>query len=304
MEPQRKLKILLSLITPDTDYQLEQAAVAERMAAKLGFAINIEYADSDGVYQTLQILKVIQSSPELRPDAVIVEPVGTSMPQVAQAAAAAGIGWVILNHDADYVTKLRSKTTAPIFGVSTDNEEVGRIQGKQMNALTPPGGCVLYVAGPSNSDASRHRTSGMQATKRPDISLKHLRGGWTESGGYHAVASWLQLGMSRENKIAAVVCQNDTMAMGARRAFEEMTNVADRQRFLALPFLGCDGVPECGQAYVRRNLLKATVITPPLTGVALDMLTHAMSSRTQPAERTLVTPQPFPPFDKFLPESE
>ncbi len=193
----------------------------------------------------MQILKVIQSAPELRPDAVIVEPVGTSMAQVAQAAAAAGIGWVILNHDADYLTKLRSKATVPIFGVSTDNEEVGRIQGKQMNALTPPGGCVLYIEGPSDSDAARHRSKGMQATKRPDIALKHLRGGWTETGGYHAVQSWLQLGIEQEDKIAAVVCQNDTMAMGARRAFEEMTESrSDAAEFLALPFLGCDGVPD------------------------------------------------------------
>ena len=85
--------------------------------------------------------------------------------------------------------------------------------------------------------------------------------------------------------------------MGARKAFEGIDDVARRERFLALPFVGCDGVPDRGQAYVRRGLLKATVITPPLTGIALEMLAHAMRSKTQPPEQTLVTPQPFPPLD-------
>ena len=145
MAPEHKLKVLVFLITSGTDYQLEQAAVAERMAAKLNLSLTIEYADSDGVYQTLQVLKAIQSAPGLRPDAVVVEPVGTSMVQVAQAAAAAGIGWAILNRDADYLTGLRSKSSVPIFGVSTDNEAVGRIQGQQMNALTPPSAHYSYI---------------------------------------------------------------------------------------------------------------------------------------------------------------
>ncbi len=299
MRPGPKLHVLLSLITPDTDYQLEQAAVAERVAAKLGVALNVEFADGDGVYQTLQILKIIQSEPELRPNGVIVEPAGTSMVQVAQAAVAANIGWVILNRDADYVGKLRLKASVPIFGVSTDNQAVGRIQGEQMNALTPAGGCVLYLEGPSSSETARHRTKGMLASKRKDIGLKHLRGGWTEAGAFHAVQSWLQLGAAKSTQVDAVICQNDTMAIGARRAFEGIHDRTLRQKFLDLPFTGCDGVPEKGQTYVRRGLLKATVINPPLTGAALEMLDHAFRSNSQPAEQTLVTPKSYPPVAKM-----
>jgi ribose transport system substrate-binding protein len=247
MGPERKLKVLVFLITSDTGYQREQAAIAERMAAKLNLSVKTEYADSDAVYQTLQVLKVIQSAAALRPDAVVVEPVGTSMVQVAQAAANASIGWAILNRDPDYLTRPRSKASVPIFGVSTDNKEVGRIQGKQVNALTPPGGCVLYVEGPTGSDTSRHRTSGMLAVKRPDISLKHLRGGWTELCAYHVTQSWLHLGAAKEAGIDAVVCQNDSMALGVRKAFEGIADIALRERFLSLPFLGCDGVPDKGK---------------------------------------------------------
>jgi len=299
MRPENKLHVLLSLITPDTDYQLEQAAIAERVAAKLGIALNVEFADGDGVYQTLQILKIIQSEPELRPNAVIVEPAGTSMVQVAQAAMAANIAWVILNRDADYLGTLRSKASVPIFGVSTDNQAVGRIQGEQMNVLTPADGCVLYLEGPSSSDTARYRTKGMLVAKRKDIGLKHLRGGWTEAGAYHAVQSWLRLGSGKGTRIDAVICQNDTMAIGARRAFEELRDRDQRQRFLALPFTGCDGVPEKGQTYVQRGLLKATVINPPLTGAALEMLDLAFRSNSQPPEQTLVTPKSYPPIAKL-----
>jgi hypothetical protein len=58
-------------------------------------------------------------------------------------------------------------------------------------------------------------------------------------------------------------------------------------------------VPDKGQAYVRTGLLKATVINPPLTGVALEMPAHAMRSHTQPAEQTLLAPQPFPPLERL-----
>ena len=41
------------------------------------------------------------------------------------------------------------------------------------------------------------------------------------------------------------------MAIGARKAFEELPNEADRERWLELPFTGCDGLPKTGQAWVR-----------------------------------------------------
>jgi ABC-type sugar transport system substrate-binding protein len=104
----KKLKVLVSLITDDNDYQLQQAAVAQHTAHHLDIAVEIIYAGNDGVNQSLQLLQAIQSSAESRPDAVVVEPVGTGMPQVAQAAAGAKIGWVVLNRSVDYVSRLRS----------------------------------------------------------------------------------------------------------------------------------------------------------------------------------------------------
>ena len=66
-----KLSVVVSLITEDNDYQLEQAASAQAAAARLGIDLQILYANSDAVQQTQQILQFIQE-PSKRPDAILV----------------------------------------------------------------------------------------------------------------------------------------------------------------------------------------------------------------------------------------
>ena len=93
----KKLKFVVSLTTNDNDYQIEQAAAASEAASRLGVDIDLLYAENDAILQSQQLLKIIQSNRDSHPDGIIFEPVGgTAMPQVARAAAAAGIAWVIL----------------------------------------------------------------------------------------------------------------------------------------------------------------------------------------------------------------
>ena len=73
-----KLNILVSLLTDANDYQLEQAASAQSAAIQLGASVQIIYSGNDAVQQTQQILGFIQN-PAKRPDAILVEPVGTGM---------------------------------------------------------------------------------------------------------------------------------------------------------------------------------------------------------------------------------
>jgi len=295
-----KLRFLVSLTTDDNDYQIEQAQSAEQMARKLGVGIQIVYADNDAITQSTQILKAIQSDENLRPDAIVFEPVGgTALPQVARAAASAGVGWAVLNRDANYIPELRKSSSAPFFGVSSDHLEIGRIQGRQFAALLPHGGAILYVQGPAENSAAKERTVGMQETKPSNIHVTVLRAQWTEESAQRAVRSWLKLSTSQRAAIDLIGAQDDSMAVGARKAFEELTNESDRERWLKLPFTGCDGLPKTGEAWVRTGLLAATVFVPPNTGMAIEMLFDAIQKGKKPAERALTVPVSIPALDQL-----
>jgi len=210
----KNLTVVVALTTRDNDYQAEQAAVVADMAARLGAKIEVIYADNDAVHQTQQLIKIIQDAAQ-RPSAILVEPVGTGMPQVAKAAVAAGVGWGMINSDPDYIPELRRGANAPVFSVSTDQSEVGRIQGCQIAALVPQGN-ILYVEGPASSTAAQQRTKGMLTTKPAAVTLKTLRGDWTERSGQRAVESWLGLGSSRHYRMRWR--DQDRPGMGAARA--------------------------------------------------------------------------------------
>jgi ribose transport system substrate-binding protein len=211
-----KLKLLLSLVSDDSDYQVAQYAAAQESVGRYGYEVEVVYAQSDAINQSQQLLKAIQAPAATRPDVIILEPVGTPLAQVARTAAKAGIGWVVLNREVDYVAELRGLAKYPVFALSTNHLEVGRIQGRQINELLPKGGSVLYIQGPQITDAAQLRTKGMQETKHPNILVRMMNGRWTEQSAYDAVSSWLRLSTSRDAALHVVAAQNDFMAMGAR----------------------------------------------------------------------------------------
>jgi ABC-type sugar transport system substrate-binding protein len=281
----KKFRFLVSLHTRENDFQMAQAQSAEHAARKLGIDAEIVFADNDAVNQSTQLLQAIQRQIESRPDAIVVEPVGsTSMPQVARAASSAGIGWAVLNKRPDYMSDLRHTANVPIFSVSSDHLEIGRIQGRQFAALLPGDGCVLYIKGPSQSSAARERELGMLETKPPNIQLVMLKGEWTEESAARSVRSWLKLATSQRSSIKLVGAQDDSMAIGARKAFQEITDDAERSRWLRLPFTGCDGQPATGQAWVREKRLVATIhhetlAVRPADGIARQLLVYSLARR-------------------------
>jgi ribose transport system substrate-binding protein len=294
----KKLRFVVSLTTDDNDYQIEQKESAEQAARKTGVDVQIIHAQNDAINQSTQVLKAIQAPKELRPDAIIFEPVGgTALPQVAKAAVNAGIGWVILNRDATYIEELRKTSTSPLFVISSDHVEIGRIQGRQMAALLRGGGSVLYIQGPSENSAAKDRTLGMQETKPPSVQVTMVKAQWTQESAQRAVRSWLKLTTSQRSAIDLISAQDDSMAMGARDAFKELTNEHERERWLKLPFTGCDGLPKTGQAWVRSGLLAATVFVPPNAGQAIEMLVDAIQNRKMPAERVTTTAVSIPALD-------
>ncbi|MGC1417527.1 MAG: substrate-binding domain-containing protein [Candidatus Acidiferrum sp.] len=293
-----KLRFLVSLTNNDNDYQIEQRESAEQAMRKTGVDVQIIHAQNDAISQSTQILKAVQSPKELRPDAIIFEPVGgTALPQVARAAVSAGIGWVVLNRDAAYIEELRKTTNTPLFAISSDHMEIGRIQGRQMAALLRGGGSALYIQGPSENSAAKERTAGMQETKPASVQITLLKAQWTQESAQRAVRSWLKLTTSQRAAVDLVSAQDDSMAMGARDAFKELTNEDERERWLKLPFTGCDGLPKTGQAWVRSGLLAATVFVPPNAGQAVEMLVDAIQNKKKTPERVMTAPVSIPALD-------
>ncbi len=296
----KKLKFLVSLITSDNDYQAEQASAAMEAGRRLGVEVEVIFADNDAINQSQQLLQVIQSRQLPYPDGILMEPAGaTALPHVAQAAVSAGIGWVVLNREVDYIEKLRQAYKVPIFSLGADQEEVGRIQGRQFAALLPRGGSLLYIQGPSASSVSRQRASGMCETKPENIRVKVLKSAtWMEGSGHQAVSSWLRLSTSREERIDLVGCQNDLIAIGARNAFGEAGG-NERQLQLDLPFTGVDGLPKTGQEWVRRGLLAATVVVPPMTSIGLEMLVAAIRTGSPAPAAKLVEAISYPSVEEL-----
>ena len=293
------MNFLVSLILAENAYQQDQAAAASEAAGRLGARVQILYADNDAITQSQQLLNVIQSSSaDSRPDAIVCHPVGTTLKQVAREATARGIGWALLNREDSYLAELQ-RTSSPSFCVTVDQEEVGRIQGRQFGALLPRGGLVLYILGPSTNPVFKQRTAGMESTKPQNIPIRTLRGRLTEQSGYDAVTSWLQLKTSHMTPVSLVAGQNDNMAIGARRAFEETLRGEERERWSALPYTGCDASPRAGQEWIRTGLLTASIFLPPTAGVAIETMVQAIRTKNQPQFRKQLTPVSYPPIEKL-----
>jgi ribose transport system substrate-binding protein len=290
-----KLRVLLSLTNDENDYQIEQAEAAQAAARRLDLELRVIHAGNDSVAQSQQLLEAIQRDKASRPDAILFEPVGsTGLPQVALAAANAGVGWVVLNCEANYVSQLRQAWKVPMFRVSSNHLEVGRIQGQQLSAMLPEGGSVLYIQGPTDNVAARERTAGMTETRAKNINVTILKGQWTEDSAGRAVTGWLRLSTSQRARIDAVAAQDDSMAIGARRAFERLPNESDRAKWLALPYIGCDGLPRTGQAWVQNGVLAATIVIPPNAGLALETFVKTIQTGTPAPERVLTSATSFP----------
>jgi ribose transport system substrate-binding protein len=298
-----KLRFAVSLITSESDYQRDQADSAQHAARRLNVDVDTFYAESDAIKQSQQLLQLVQNRSS-GVNALILEPAGsTAFPQVARAATAAGMGWVVMNREDPSLAELRGKYKSPICTVTADHEETGRILGRQLAALLPGGGTVLCVQGASGNPVSDQRMVGMNETKPANIKLKLLRSTyWTEVGGYQAITSWLRLSTSHDTSIVGVVGQSDLIALGAYKAFREHKAGEERDYWLRLPFLGVNGL-KAGQDAVQNGMLAATVIIPPSTVPAIELLVRAYREGVRPPERTLVPPRSFPDLGTLVPRS-
>jgi ribose transport system substrate-binding protein len=292
-----KGKVVVSLLTSKQDFQLMQAAAAREAGRRADLEVEVVFAENNGVTQIHQLFELIKAPQGERPQAIVVETVaGEGFERVARNAVRAGIGWVLLNRDAAYVDALRvERGDLPISNVSVDNEDAGRIQGRQLRILLQRGGRVLYLQGPADTAVAAQRLHGVREVIRgAEIELDVLNGSWTEVSGEKAVSAWLELKRAEESRPAVVCAQNDSMAVGAWRAIQ-----ARRSGWTDLLFTGCDGLPEGGQSLVRTGKLTATIVTPPPAGPAVTLVARTLAGEPAPA-RLLLPPRSFPSEEELL----
>lgn len=289
-------RVVVGLISDQQEFQLIQAADARESAARSGLAVDVMFADKNAVLQIHQLFAEIHKPEGERPVAIVVETVtGEGLERVARNAVRAGVGWVLISGNGDYLEPLRrERPDLPIANVTVDQVEAGRIQGRQLRTLLPRGGSVLYVQGPVDTSAAAGRLRGVEETIRgADIELKLIAADWTEAGAEKALTTWLRLKTNEGFLPAAIAAQNDSMAVGLRRAV-----ATSRRDWSSLPFLGCDGLPEGGQRLVARGDLAATIVTPSPTGPAVTLVARAMAGERPPAEVRLA-PRSHPPEENL-----
>jgi ABC-type sugar transport system substrate-binding protein len=294
----KKYRFVISLIT-ESYYLREQAAVATKMAQRMGSEVQVLYANSDPVLQSQQLLQIIQSRSAPRPDAILVEPITQlGLPRVAEAAVAAGIAWVVNNGKVDYLARLR-KGKVPVFSINQAQKEAGIMQAKQIAAVLPAGGSVLHIQGPASSPVAVERAEGTMSTIGHNVQLKTIRSQWHSESAYQAVSSWLRLSIARAGSFDLVACQSNDLSLGARKAFQEHTQGAERERWMKLPWLGV-GLLSQSKPLVDQGNLTAAVLTPNTMDRALELLVRALETGVQPPERTVLDVSSYPAVEELV----
>jgi ABC-type sugar transport system substrate-binding protein len=296
-----KLRIVVSLPN-DNAYQHQQEIAAKSAAASLGVDLRVIHAHDDSITQSQQLLEIIQSNSAEMPNAFLVEPVtATGLRRVAEVAVAKGIAWVISNSEVDYVKQLRKSPQVPVFTVTQGQQEIGRLQGKQIAAFLPQGGSVLCIQGPSMSSVAVQRFEGMESAKPKNVQVTTLRSKWSEEAAYQSALAWLKLATSRAEKFDLVAGQTHELALGAKKALQNAENPEQQKKWITTPFLGI-GVASQVRPLVDGRTLAAAVVTSVTMEIALRTLVRSIEMQIQPPERTMVEASSHPDLEKLPPK--
>jgi len=265
--------IRLFLRTTENDYQQQLKQEALREGKRSGFVVEVDSAQDDAGRQVAQITAAVENARSTNLVAVLVAPVRDDvMAPTVRAAAQAGVEWVMLNREAQFIEELRQQFTGrAIFAVTPEQTEIGRIHGQQVRSLRPGGGCVLCVTGPLTASAARERLDGLKSVIADSYRLVTLNADWTSEGARLALERWLS-NMTKDKEVPSVfVAQNDEMALGLRQAARDAA-VRLNLPLDKTPIVGCDGSPTLGQRLVREGRLRGTVVTPPASGPAVEWI--------------------------------
>jgi ribose transport system substrate-binding protein len=291
----------LFLRSLENDYQQRLRDDALAKASHLGLRVQVFAAQNDPARQAAQIEKAVSGAAAADLAAVLVSPVyDEALAEPARAAAVAGIGWALLNREAQYLEGLRRDHPAlAIFSATPDQVEIGRLQGRQVRAVLANGGRALCITGPASTSSARRRLQGMQEELGDAVPVSVLEADWTSEGARLALERWLETEGTGPALPRVVCAQNDDMALGARQALRDAGSRRADSALSDIPVTGCDGSPGFGQRLVRERRLLATVEVPSAAGRAMEWIARAQAGVEHPPPIVTLPVSSVPPLHEI-----
>jgi ABC-type sugar transport system substrate-binding protein len=302
------IKRVALFLTHDDDAQRAWAATVREACRTAGFELEQHWSEDP----TAQNHLIGESIFKGAADALLILPATASGPAaLLSQAAARGQAIVLLDrvtHDLspDVSWSLprlrRERPDLLAVRVAPDEEEIGRIQGRQILALLPVGGSALYVQGDARTPAASGRTAGLEEVlaSRPGYEIRKVDGGWSSARAETAVVEWLKLVLRDPRyRLELVVAQSEVMLEGIRRGLERIARESSRPELLSLPMTACDGLPDFKRA-VDEGRLAATVEIPSRTAAAMHILIDYASRGALPASCEIaLPPSSYPSLDRL-----
>lgn len=215
-------------------------------------------------------------------DALVVVPVDTdNVGPIVAKASQAGVPLVFVNRN----PFTRSELPENVYFVGSDSSHEGETQMRYAGELLEGKGNIAIIQGMPTNESTIGRTRGIKrviASCYPDIQVA-VEGyaNWQEFESYELMSRWL---IRYDQRIDAVLCNSDAMALGALRALE----YAGRQD---IPVLGIDGLPKAVEA-VQSGRMAATILqNPDMQGkLALETALNAIDNNATPKANIMTGP--------------
>lgn len=208
-------------------WAIEASESMQAAAKENGVNLTVVEAEQDINKQVSQI----ESAVSQKMDAIIIEPVSTDGVLAAVSSAEeAGVPVIVYNQN------ISDPSRATAF-VGVSNEELGKMEMDRALADIGGKGNIALLLGPRGSEGQLGRSSGYEKAlkENPDVKVAfEEEAAWTTEDALKLVENWLQTG----TELAAVVSQNDNMALGAIKAIEDK-NLQD-----SIKVYGMDAVPD------------------------------------------------------------
>ena len=274
----------VALLLDDPDNRYQQLLVREARASALRYGVALLEPEFAGGSSWTQVESVNRHLREGRPDGVLVMLAGGQWTRSPfERLPRAGVAVVLLNRIPGWVEELRrDHPQALVAAVTPRQEGVGEIQACQALRVARPGSFAILVTGEASSEAAVARKRGFLEAIAGRLTVHELDGRWSAKGAEKALGEWFRVGAERERPLDLVVCQNDAMASGARNLLLRQAASSGRRELARVALVGCDGLEEEGRSMVARGELEATVVMPPTTPPALEILRRYWDTESRP----------------------